>query len=329
MNLDRPDLQAALKSGDPVALAQQATAEELEKIKVAEGVLEARRQRLRFGSRWQLASQVLVGYVALLGLGVNAFQSWSNKQQQQQQQRLDQERWNKEFDRAQQADKYRAFFETSILATDPSNSDKRLVGYALLEEFVSDPAYTTKASLMLEESLVQELRRPDHESVDAQHQAAIEAIIGALSHAPDCMSIERATRTVERIAQHKTETRHTDEVTRLFGLYVRRMVGRAAQLCPSMREFHFVKGPIEESLVKMPELGGYPGSISGPEANERVAQLLRADCLQEIAVSGTTDCLDILKKYVHLCSSASPPSEEERGCQAILAAGAELGLPMN
>jgi hypothetical protein len=281
---------------------------------------------LRSGSRWQIASQVLVGYVALLGLGVNAFQSWSNKRQQEQQQQADQERWSKEFERAQQSDKYRAFFETSLLATDPSNGDKRLVGYALLDEFVSDPAYNTKATLMLEESLVQELHRPNHEAVDSQHQAAIEAIIDALAHVPNCTSIERATRTVERIAQHQTETRHTDEVTRLFGLYVRRMVGRAAQLCPSMREFHDVIGPLEESLVKMPELGGYPSNISAPEANERVAQLLRSDCAQEIAVSGTTDCADILKKYAKLCSSGSPPAEEERGCQAILSASLELGF---
>jgi hypothetical protein len=35
-------------------------------------------------------------------------------------------------------DKYRAFFETTVLATDTANYDKRLVGYALLQEFVTD-----------------------------------------------------------------------------------------------------------------------------------------------------------------------------------------------
>ena len=40
-----------------------------------------------------------------------------------------------------------------MLATDSANADKRLVGYALLQEFVSDNDYNIKAMLMLEESL--------------------------------------------------------------------------------------------------------------------------------------------------------------------------------
>ena len=78
--------------------------------------------------------------------------------QAQQQSAVDQDRWSREFVRAQRADKYRAFFETSVLATDPANADKRLVGYALLQEFVDDEDYNSKATLMLEESLMQELR---------------------------------------------------------------------------------------------------------------------------------------------------------------------------
>ena len=63
---------------------------------------------------------------------MNAYQLYANKQHQDEQSRVEREKWNKEFSRASQADKYRAFFETAVLATDPTNADKRLVGYALL-----------------------------------------------------------------------------------------------------------------------------------------------------------------------------------------------------
>jgi hypothetical protein len=327
MTTPKTPVDQALENQDPYALAGAATTEELERMKAAEAVLEARRNRLKFGNRFHIASQALVGYVALLGLGVNAYQSWVNKNQAQQQQRVDQERWSKEFDRAQQADKYRAFFETSLLATDETNRDKRLVGYALLEEFVSDPAYNTKATLMLEESLLQELKRHEkskREVFDAEQFAAVEAILTALSDTPDCAALERAARSIDRVAQHKTESGHTDESSRLFGLYVRRLVGRAAQICGTMRELRLVKAPILTALVNVPELGGFPTQLSGPEANERIAQVLGADCTQEILVSGATECPKILSHYAELCVQGPDIPEEMRACEVMKNAAAEL-----
>src|SRR5688572_10428330 len=115
--LDDAKVQDALDKEDPLALARAAEKDELERLKAAEELLNSRRNR-RGRTRWLLWSQALVGYVALLGLAANLYQSWTNKQAQAQQLRVDEERWRREFDRAQRADKYRAFFETSLLATD-------------------------------------------------------------------------------------------------------------------------------------------------------------------------------------------------------------------
>src|SRR4051812_38997997 len=110
MSAPNPELNNALDKEDPIALAHSATTEELERLKQAEAVVEARYQRKKRGSRFLIASQALVGYVALGGLVANAFQSYTAQRRQDDQAQLDQKRWSQEFDRAQQADKYRAFF---------------------------------------------------------------------------------------------------------------------------------------------------------------------------------------------------------------------------
>ncbi|MGA8891487.1 MAG: hypothetical protein WB493_07960, partial [Anaeromyxobacteraceae bacterium] len=161
---------------DPAELAKNSTLDELQRMKAAEELHRLRSERLTRRSRFLVAGQVLVAWVAFAGLVVNAWQSWNNKQQQEHRDRTEMEKWNKEFARASQADKYRAFFETSMLATDTANADKRLVGYALLQEFVRDPTYDEKAMIMLEESLSQELRGGPREKLDDAHRAAVRAI---------------------------------------------------------------------------------------------------------------------------------------------------------
>ena len=141
----RPTPPVPHPDADPAELARSATLDELQRMKAAEELHRLRSERTARRSRFALAGPALVGYVALAGLMVNAYQSWTNKQQQEHRDRTEQEKWNKEFARASQADKYRAFFETSMLATDSANADKRLVGYALLQEFVRDPVYDEKA----------------------------------------------------------------------------------------------------------------------------------------------------------------------------------------
>src|SRR4051794_18858876 len=96
-------LKAPLASEDAFALAQNATLEQMERIKAAETLIDVRRQRRAAPSRFAITSQALVGYVALLGLAVNAYQSYSSRQQFERQQAMDQGRWAQEFARAQRA----------------------------------------------------------------------------------------------------------------------------------------------------------------------------------------------------------------------------------
>ena len=137
------DVRKALAAKDPYALAAAANKEQLDNLRSAEELIEADRKRLQSTNRFAVAAQILVGWVAILGFLVNAYQSWTNKQQVERQSQVDQDRWSKEFQRAREADKYRAFFETTVLATDTENPDKRLVGYALLQELslihISEP----------------------------------------------------------------------------------------------------------------------------------------------------------------------------------------------
>jgi len=214
---------------------------------------------------------------------------------------VDQDRWSKEFQRAREGDKYRAFFETTVLATDTANADKRLVGYALLQEFVGDADYSSKAMLMLEESLAQELRRNTNQGIDEAHRNAVVAIVTALSETRDCGALARAARSVDKVAQRLNRYGDIEETSEVFDVYVRRLVGRAAQVCTTMADFRTVRRPLRDTLVKAPKIGAlsYP---TGPEAaNSRMAEILRDRCLTDVAVSGATDCPDIFAGYARLC----------------------------
>ncbi len=312
-------LKRSLATEDAFELAQNATPEQIERLKAAEALIDLRRQRKLRPSRFFVTSQALVGYVALVGLAVNAYQSYTSHQQLERQQAIDQARWTREFERAQRADKYRAFFETSVLATDPSNHDKRLVGYALLEEFVADHDYNTKATLMLEESLLQELRSGGSGDLDEQHSNGVEAILAALTRTPDCRALVRAAGSFDRVARLRSSG--GDEGNRLFGLYVRKLVGRAAQICPTLREFQGVREPIQNTVMKNPTLAGMRGELSAAEANERIAQVLRADCAEEALLSGTTDCPSIFQHYLQLCSSGLTPQERREEAKACAVVG--------
>jgi hypothetical protein len=323
------DLQRALEKEDPRALAGAATVEDLQRLKAAEELFELRYQRRKRSSRIALATQSLVGFVAIAGFLVNAYQSYVNKVQQQQQRAIDQERWSKEFARASQADKYRAFFETSVLATDPSNADKRLVGYALLQEFVQDRDYTQKAMLMLEESLAQELRSNTAPGLDPEHRAAVGAILTALSQTNDCRALERAARSVDRVARRHARFADADETNEVLKVYVRRVLGRGADVCGGFKDFRAVRRPIRDTLLKNPDLLGLGAHPSNAEANTRLAEMLRDLCEDEIVVSGATECPDVLRGYVELCGKLDPKeqAEEARACDVMRAAAARLKPP--
>jgi len=310
--------------GDPADLARTTSLEELQRLKVAEELAQLQEARTRPRSRLAIASQVLVGYVALAGFFVNAYQSYSNKQQQQQQARTEQEKWNKEFARASQADKYRAFFETSVLATDPSNRDKRLVGYALLQEFVQDPVYDQKAMIMLEESLAQELRGDPEEKLDDARRAAVAAILTALAGTEDCRALQRAARSVDRVAKRYAQLKDEGETREIMDVYVRRLIGRASQVCPSLKDFQAVRRPIRDTMLKSPDLLGLNGPTE-EEANTLVAAILRQRCEDELSYLGASDCPEILRGYGGLCAKSGDDPRERAACDVVK--GAVAGLP--
>jgi hypothetical protein len=304
------DVRKAVKANDPYALAASASKEELDRLRSAEDLIEADRKRLQARSTFSVAAQVLVGWVAIAGFLVNAYQSFTNKQQAERQSQVDQDRWSKEFERAREADKYRAFFETTVLATDTSNADKRLVGYALLQEFVGDAEYSSKAMLMLEESLAQELRRNTNQGIDEAHQNAIVAIVTALSETHDCGALARAARSIDKVAQRLNRYGDIDEASEVFGVYVRRLVGQAAEVCTSMADFRTVRRPLRDTLVKAPRIGGLTYPTTPEAANTRMAEILRDRCLTDVAVSGATDCPEIFAGYAKLCDQPEVPPKE-------------------
>jgi hypothetical protein len=311
---------AAADREDPFELAKVASSEELERLHLAEEFFDKRFHRRKRSTKFAVASQALVGYVAFAGLAVNAYQSYANNQKQVRQAETDNERWNKEFERAKQADKYRAFFETSVLATDPSNPDKRLVGYALLEEFVEDRDYNGKATLMLEESLLQELRADTAASgLDDAHRNAVVAILTSLSQTNDCHALLRPARSIGKIARRHAETHDLEETTEVFSVYVRRIVGRAAMVCPSMKEFSAVREPIRNTLIKVPEIAQAKGKLTPSDANLKITEILEDRCQTELAVSGASECGDIYARYDKLCAAEKELKDDAAACQHIKA----------
>jgi hypothetical protein len=302
---DKGALEAAIEREDLMTVAALATNEEIDRLKTAEDLFDKHHQRKKRSSTIAVASQALVGYVALAGFFANAYQNWNNKKQQQEQALLDNQRWEREFKRAQDADKYRAFFETSALVTDSKNHDKRLVGYALLKEFVSDKDYNQKATLMLEESLAQELRDDTSESgLDEAHRNAVVAILSALSHTTECKALEQASRSINKLAHHHANTDDVEETRDVFGMYVRRLVGRAAEICTNLKDFRTVRQPVRETLMKLPELGGLEGKVSARKAITTIAEILRDRCVEEMESTAVTACPDIWKGYERICTAA-------------------------
>ena len=301
---------------DPAELARSATLDELQRMKAAEELHRLRADRTAPRSRLSIAGQVLVGYVALAGLVVNAYQSWSNRQQQEHRDRTEMEKWNKEFARASQADKYRAFFETSMLATDTLNADKRLVGYALLQEFVRDPVYDEKAMIMLEESLSQELKGAPRDRLDDARRAAVRAILTSLAGTDDCRALQRAARSVDRVARFHARTRDDGETREVVDVYVRRLVGRAALVCGTLKDFRAVRQPIRDTMLRNPELLGLNAPTEA-EANLLVAAILQQKCEEEMAYSGASECPDILRAYAALCGKGGSEPEDDRAACAV------------
>jgi len=324
MSDQRASIQDAVANNDPVGLAQVATEQELTRLKLAEEVIGLAHNRSRNYTRLAVLSQVMVGAVAVAGMLVNASQTYTNKKQQERQAQIDQERWRKEFQRAQSADKYRAFFETSVLATDPSNGDKRMVGYALLQEFVDDDEYNSKATRLLEEALMQEMRTNTKAGLDDEHRNAVLAIVTALSSSADCKALESAARSIDKVATRHAKAQDSEETAGIFRIYVRRLAGRAAMVCKSMRDFELVRHPLVETVVRIPEMVDAKAKLTYAQANEVIAKILIEVCKEEVGVTGVTDCPAIMNHYLSLCSAFAKEKsqgDEAAACLAIQSEG--------
>jgi hypothetical protein len=314
------DVRGALESQDPFALASSASQEELSRLKSALDLIDSDQKRKQTHNRFTVASQVLVGWVAIAGFGVNAYQSFANKQNQERQAKVDQDRWDKEFQRAREADKYRSFFESSMLATDQSNADKRMVGYALLQEFVRDEAYNAKATLMLEESLVEELRSNTDQGIDEPHRNAVVAIVTALADSSDCHALIRAAKSFDKVAKRHAKFGDVEETSEIFKVYIRRLVGQAAEVCSKRPDdFKNIRRPIRDTLVKQPDIAGMKAPVTVATANTRLAELLRDRCLEDIAISGASECPDIFKNYAEMCKAKDMANNrEEAGACGVI-----------
>jgi hypothetical protein len=322
-----PDVRQALEKQDPFALVAASSPEELERLKRASELIDAEQKRRQTRNRFAIASTVLVGWVAIAGFFVNAYQSYANKQNQERQAKVDQDRWDKEFQRAREADKYRSFFESTMLATDPTNADKRMVGYALLQEFVRDEGYNSKATLMLEESLVEELRSNTGQGIDEPHRNAVVAIVTALADSTDCHALARAARSFDKVAKRHARFGDVEETTEIFKVYVRRLIGQAAEACSRRPDdFRNIRRPIRDTLLKQPDMAGLKPPVTNAMANARLAEILRDRCLEDIAISGATDCPEMFKDYAEMCKAKEMQTAEEAGACAIMKdADAKLG----
>ena len=88
------DVRKAIAAKDPFALSTAADKEQMDRLRSAEELIEADRRRLQSTNRFAVAAQILVGWVAILGFVVNAYQSYTNKQQAERQSQVDQDRWS-------------------------------------------------------------------------------------------------------------------------------------------------------------------------------------------------------------------------------------------
>jgi hypothetical protein len=312
----------ALENQDPLKLVRSLSADEIGRLELAEKVLELEHNRRKRTS--PLSS--VVSLVAFGGLAVNAFQSYSAGKTQERLREADQGRWEKEFERAKAADRYNAFLATSALATDNSNADKRLVGYALLEEFVDDKDYNAKSTLMLEQALFDELDRDDVEGLSEEHRNSVTAILSALSGTEDCGALSRAVRSIGRIAKRRAKTNDVAEAQEVFDLYVRRLYGRAAIICKTPEDFRQVEKTLSESLVKAPELGGLPPKLklTPADANLRLTTLLIEDCKSELQITEVGDCTDVLRSFDGMCQRGLAGGDGASSCQAVRSAVATL-----
>lgn len=166
--------------------------------------------------------------------------------------------------------------------------------------------------------------------LDDQHHLAVVAILSALSHTADCTALAQAARSVEKLVQKPVGARAAaaaegglDDTAEVFALFVRRLVGRAAQVCTLARDFRSVRRPIREVLQRVPALGGKTGKLSNADAHRRIAEIIEESCQDEAqAAAVSSDCAEVEKGYTRLCIELSKQpdyADEAAACQIMKA----------
>lgn len=322
---DEAKIREALAERDPVKLLAAAGGE-IGALKAAEDVIAARAKAEERPNKWAIASQSLVGWLALIGVAMNVVQMYSNKRQFEQQRQAEADRWRQEFARAREADKHNAFFQVSALVTD-GQVDRRLLGYALLGEFMGDAEYYDKAELMLEERMAAEVEAKDFGEA---HRNALRVIVRTLSATKDCDALVKGAAAVHKLKKARDVQLSGDDgigapVEDLYADFVRYIYGHALAICGGRpEELKQVRSEIR--LALLPYVKGASDLERRANANKLVAQYLRDRCLDE-PQGALGECPRIFQAVEDSCAQIQAKEKkrwetEKEGC-AVIHAGAE------
>ena len=132
---------------------------------------------------------------------------------------------------------------------------------------------------------------------------------------------------MDRVARYHARTRDDGETREVVDVYVRRLVGRAALVCGTLKDFRAVRQPIRDTMLRNPELLGL-NSPTEAEANLLVAGILQQKCEEEMAYSGASECPAILRAYAALCDKGGREPEDDRAaCEVAGRAVAAIPRP--
>ena len=293
-------IREALASRDPVRLARVAGGN-IGALKAAQEVIEARAKAEDKPNKLAMTSQALVGYLALIGVALNVFQMYANHKQYQESRAADQERWQLEFQRSQEADKHGAFLQVSALITD-AVIDRRLLGYALFGEFMGDKEYYDKAQLMLSERLSTEV---DSKDFDEPHRNAVRVIVRTLSQTKDCTALITGAASIHKLKNARdTQVSGSDGINTpvedLYADFVRYIYGRALLVCAGRYdELRLVRNELRSAL--MPLMKGDNAKAKTIEANKTIVGYMRDRCLEE-PQGATSECPAIFEAFTKRCN---------------------------
>jgi hypothetical protein len=163
------------------------------------------------------------------------------------------------------------------------------------------------------------MRSNTDQGIDEPHRNAVVAIVTALADSSDCHALIRAAKSFDKVAKRHAKFGDVEETGEIFKVYIRRLVGQAAEACNKRSDdFKNIRRPIRDTLIKQPDIAGLKPPVTVTAANTRVAELLRDRCLEDIAVSGASECPDIFKNYAEMCKAKDMTNREEAGACAVV-----------